>query len=390
MANEFIIKNGFVSRGASIITGSVSISGSLTSTNAATVAFTPGLTGANTKVSVSGSGGASTQPIFGSSETYQASGSVKNGQVVVYRYSGTTGIIKAGAATTVPDVVDIIGVALNDASNDEEVTVLTSGTCTVRRTSTFANSSETYAMPNNGTPPTNNTRNLTNNTTFTDDGGASGNYDSGQNYWATFDVGTGTEHLIMNPTGFEFESTYNPSTRLYDRLSILVSNDDVTFTQYGESNTQTGIPWLQKMKSYTNSSDWSRFPSNGDYNDAGSKFGGTFPNKQSNATANNGGTSVLGTDWHITSDGTSTGTRYRYVRFNFYSDSGGTEDGWNLTLKPSTPYTSGAENVAVGALLYIDNTDFSLLTLDSTSGRIVGKCIYSDANDDSLKVRLIF
>ncbi len=386
MANELNIRNGLALPGIPNVSGSIeTLNKRISTTNVDFEAST----GANMLVNVSGSGGVSSQDANGSAETFKASGSLYNGQVVVYRYSGSSGEVRVGSPTTVPDQVDVAGIVLSDANNDDVVKVLTEGFVTVRRTTTYNATSETYYMPDNGTPPANNTRALTNDTTFIDAGSGS-NYPSSQEYWVTFDVGSGTEHLVMNPTSFEFENSYSTDSRIYDRLSIKVSTDDVSFDDFGEGNTQTGIPWLQKMKGYVNgTTDSSKFPSDGDYDDAASKYGGTFPNLESHATTNNGSVAVTGTDWHITDDGTITGTRYRYVRFCFYSDSGTEENGWNITLKPSTPYSTPTTSVPAGALIYLDATDYTLLTTDSTSGRLIGKCIYDSPDNDSLLVRLI-
>jgi len=331
-----------------------------------------GFSGSTAKVNLNS---VTTQPQYGYGEIFTALGSISCGQPVVYDYTG--GVLKVTTAGSLPDQSAIVGIALADANDGDSVTVLIEGFITARRTTTFNPSSETYVLPNS-TPPVANIRPLTNDTTFTDDGGGS-NYSSGTNYYITFDVGSGSEHLVMTPNSFGFED-FNSS--IYDRLGIQVSNDNVAWANY----TTAGTPWLQAMS--VTAEPWGSSFAGASWNSAASSPGWVFPTTEAKAATLNG-SSVIGTGFPITSDGTSGGTRYRYVRFYFYSDSGSTSDGWNLSLTPSTPFTTPATSVPEGQLLYLDPTDLTKITTTSTGGIIVGMCAYDNPADDSLLIRLI-
>lgn len=266
----------------------------------------------------------------------------------------------------------------NDVSSGDLAIVVNSGFVTGRRTTINLPSSETYAMPNSNTAPTTNIRALTNDTTFTDAGGAS-DYPNSQIHWVTFDAGDGYTQK-MTPNSFGFEGT---DTRTYDKLIIQVSTDDQTYTNWSPGNNWS---WSQNMADnippYSGglpNSLGDGFANGGDYDEAGNSPGFCFPSTEARAQTLNGGESVIGQAVSIP---------YRYVRYWFYADSSVDSVGWNLTLEPNTPYTTSAAPVPLGASLFLDNSDFTKLSTDNTSGVFIGFNANADVTNNSIFLRV--
>lgn len=300
------------------------------------------------------------QPQYGAAVTVRATGALLNGQPVIWNYaSGTATAITAGA---LPNQQLALGICLENIANGATGKVLVSGYATARRTTTFNPSSATVQLDNetNGS-----TQGLTNNTTFTDSGSGS-NYGNNENYQITFDASAGyTVNITIND--FAFEHT---TTRLYDRLGIQVSNDNVEYTNYN-------IPWGQR----TNSDE----PTYGDYffenaswNSEGSSPGPVLPQNTPRAI-------LLGAEAFPT----TLNTGHRYVRFYFFSDSSSNAAGWDMLLQPNTPYSSPAQTLTVGSTLYLDNTYPSqLLTETSTSQVRFGYSIYENVENNAVLMRV--
>ena len=304
------------------------------------------------------------QELLGNSETYIANGNLSAGQPVEFDYTG--GNITVKTITAISSSTFIAGIVADDVTSGNVATVVTSGFVTGRRTTTFNPSSETYDMPASGSAPTTNIRPLTNDTTFRDAGGT-GNYPSSQNHWVVFDAGNGYTQ-IMKPNSFDFEVT---NFSIYDKLAIQVSTDDITYTNFNWA-------WGQRLANdSTPFTSTSYFGSQ--YNTASSYPGYCFPGSATRAQTLNGGTSVIGVDLAIP---------YRYVKYWFRSDSSSNLSGFNLSLRPNTPYTTAAQTVPTNSLLYLDNSDYTLLSTDNTSNVFVGYCANEDAQNDAIFLRL--
>ena len=308
-----------------------------------------------------------TQTALGNVQQYVAQGNLVAGQPVILDFTNGDVTVRTAPSGGAPDVSLIAGIVLADATDGNTVQVVGSGFVTARRDTTFAPSSETYALPSSGTPPTTHTRALTNDTTFTDSGGT-GNYVGNTNHWVIFDAGNGyTQKMTINSFGFE-ATDFN----LYDRLGIQVSTDGTTFSNFswswGQAVTTTTAPW---NKDYAGEG--------GQFDSEGSYPGWCFPGSETRAQELNGGDSVVGTTISIP---------YRYVKYWFDSDGSNHDEGWNLTLEPNTPYTTNALNVPIGAALYLDNSDYTKITTDSTSNVLIGYCINEDAEDNAVFIRL--
>jgi len=304
------------------------------------------------------------QELLGNSETYIANGDLVAGQPVEFDYTG--GNVTVKTITGISSGTFVAGIVCEDVTNGNLATIVTSGFVTGRRTTVFNPSSETYDMPSSGSAPTTNIRPLTNNTTFRDAGG-SGNYPSSQNHWVVFDAGSGYTQ-IMTPNDFEFEAN---DFSIYDKLAIQVSTDDITYTNFEWD-------WGQRLASdATPFSSTSYFGSQ--FDSATSYPGYCFPGTPTRAQTLNGGTAVIGVDIAIP---------YRYVKYWFRSDGSSVADGFNLTLKPNTPYTTAAQSVPTNSLIYLDNSDYTLLSTDSTSNVFIGYCANEDAQNDAIFIRL--
>ena len=302
---------------------------------------------------------ATTQPLHGYGIKFTAGGNLLCGQPVIYNYA--SGVVTAISAGALPSQHEYIGIALQTVSAGAKVEIATQGLATARRDTTFLVSGETVVL-NNITNAT--SRNLTNATTFTDSGSGS-DYSSNENYSITFDAQVGyTAKVTVNDIAFEHNNT-----RMYDRLGIQGSNDGVSFVNLS-------VPWLQTSAS--SSPTWSEFFfANNSWNSAGADNGYIFPKDTTRAILLSSGTFPVDIN-----------TNYRYVRFYFTSDSSSNDDGWNMTLAPNTPYSTNIETVSEGTTLYLDNSDYTKITTDDTSQIVVGYCAYSNAENNSIFIRV--
>ncbi len=288
---------------------------------------------------------------------YTLSTACSLGQPLISDY--TAGVITAKAITSLPSSAKIIGISLETKNSNETVKILKNGYCTSRCTSTFQTSSETVLLNNT----TNGTMNqLTNNTTFRDSGN-NNDYSSNENYSIVFDAGeNNTVNIQVND--FNFEHT---TSQMYDRFGYQTSNDNITYTN-------ASVEWLQK--SSTSTPPYSNSYAGSSWQSSQSKNGYIFPSNTTRAlllegVPNNQFPAMI-----------NTGSRY--VKFYFKSDSSSTETGWDLNLSPSTPYNTEAEDVPIDTPLYLDSTDFTKITTNSSSGILLGNCAYPDASNDSV------
>jgi hypothetical protein len=329
------------------------------------------------------------QPQYGHAEKYTALGAILVGQPVVYDYTG--GVLKVRTASSSPAQNSFVGVALETVADGDPVNIITEGMCTVRLGATPLSSSDTYALPSSfvSSGSFNNVRALTNNSVFTDINPGANNYADNTYYGVTYDVGTGSEHMVMNITDFEFEGS---TTSLFDKFYIEVSNDNINYEAYNSGGSitpaHTNIPWLQTMADMTYPFSSNSYAGGSNTANA-AKNGSFFPIDPSTAATLNGGTAVTGVDWHLTDDGTATGNRYRYVKFTLFSDGSSTRDGWDITLKPSVLFPGATVPIPPGQLLYVDPSDFSQVITGNAGNLIMGMSAYSDTSNDSLFIRLL-
>lgn len=300
------------------------------------------------------------QPQYGAAVTVRATGALLNGQPVIWNYaSGTATAITPGG---LPAQQLALGICLENIADGATGKILISGYATARRTTIYNPNSATVLL----TEETNNSViGLTNDTTFTDSG-AGGSYGNNQNYQITFDAGAGyTTNVTVND--FAFEHT---STRMYDRLGIQVSNDNVEFVNYE-------IPWGQRSDNDTPPYD-SYFFENASWNSVGSSPGPILPENTPRAIllGASGFPNILNTN-------------HRYVRFYFFSDSSSPDSGWNMTLQPNVPYSTPAQTLAVGSTLYLENNYPSQLLTEVTTSQVrFGYSIYDNTENDSILMRV--
>jgi len=319
------------------------------------------VSGANDKVDLTS---VTSQDLIGTGISFTAGNNISCGQPVFYNYS-STGVVTAVSTGSLPSQHDYIGIALNTATTGQVVNVLTKGLATAKRDTTYLTSSETVILNNTSN---NTTKNLTNNTSFVDSGDTGGNYTSNENYSITFDAQEGyTIKITVND--FEFEhSTY----RMYDRLGIQGSNDGVNFVNLS-------VPWLQK--SSVSSPTWgNNYFNNNAWNGTGANNGYILPKDTTRA--------ILIGGVPNNSFPAEINTNYRYIKFYFRSDNSSNKDGWDITLQPNTPYSSNVETVAEGTTLYLDNSDYTKITTDDTSQIVVGYCVYNNAENNSIFIRV--
>jgi hypothetical protein len=318
-----------------------------------------GLTGASDKVDLTS---VTSQTRHGYGIKFTAGNELFVGQPVIFDFS--SGVVTAITAGSLPSQHEYVGIALANVFAGADVEVGIKGVCTGRRVSTFAPSAETVELDNTTTGTI---RSLTNATTFLDSGGSGGDYTGNENYSITFDAGLGYDTKIT-VNDFEFEhSTFS----MYDRLGIQGSNDGVNFTNLT-------IPWLQ-TSAITNPPYGTSFGGS-QWNSGASDNGWILPENTPRAILIGG---VPGNTFPA-----DIVTAYRYIRFYFRSDNSSNANGWDITLAPNTPYSTGTQPVAEGTTLYLDTTDYTRITTDSVSGVVVGFCAYSDASDDSIFMRL--
>jgi len=314
-----------------------------------------GLDGATARVDLTA---VTTQPLYGHDykyTVYSGGAGVLCGQPTMNNYFG--GVITASEITTLPSQDQIIGISRHDTGAGAGGAMLLDGYATARFNTqlytatdpevrlTVTTNQTTHSMGANSTP-------------FRDSGGAGGAYNSNENYYVTFDAGPGNT-VDIEIIDFEYEII---GTDFYDRMAIQTSPDDFVYTNHSEAwmlESDDPIPPYSEANPIT-----------------GGSPGWIFPDSDLSA-----GVPVV--PFTI-----STGTRY--ARFYFVSDFVSTYPGWDFNIKPNIPYTIGnPAHVGEGTTLFLDNTDWTRVTTDTTTGVKIGYCAYSDTSNNSIFVRLL-
>lgn len=144
---------------------------------------------------------------------------------------------------------------------------------------------------------------------FTDSGGISTTYNANEDYSITFDAGVGnTIDLIFNDFSFD-----HSQTRLYDRLSLEESDNGISFTN-------VDINWFNR----NSSTDEQQFPNSGNWNDSTSNNGWIVPKDTVRAILLSSGTFPV-----------TESIGKRYIKFNFTSNSGTQNSGWDIDIRTS-------------------------------------------------------
>ena len=242
-----------------------------------------------------------------------------------------------------------IGIALETAQGaNQYINVLTSGYCYGRRLSTFPSTSPTLINLNNLTHNTTTTEKYI---TFRDDGNTS-NYSATQQVRMIMDAGLTNQWIVqLNSTGFE-HTAYS----LYDRLLLWISDDGTTWRKAD----------LNGWESCTSTSEY-----------GGSAKGGSSTPK--NVVPSRITTPV------------SYNVNARYMRWNFYSDTSSTYQGWDMTITASDYNPNGqAQDVPLNTPLYVDESDGNLTEDVPTTwiDKILCRVIVPTASNDRVKVMI--
>jgi len=162
---------------------------------------------------------------------------------------------------------------------------------------------------------------------FTDSGGGGGDYQPNEDYTYTFDAGAGnTINAVVN--SFEYEHS---SFAMYDRASIRVSNDGITFNNIN-------VPWMNTTSNTT-------FPYSDSYGaggQTGSSNGWVMP--QNTTIAQSLYRDFLGDNTATLTFPQTINTGFRYVRFGFTSDGSSQEAGWDIKFTTANPITTSTTN----------------------------------------------
>jgi len=361
------------------------------------------------------------QETIGVAGNYTVKGEIENGQVVVFDY--TDGDLKVQSPTGQPTKLQTAGVALSKASDGEKATILKQGFATLRKDTEFMELEESINMTINPDVQSDAIP-LANLTKFYDPGGPDSNYPSPMpekhTSFTVFDLGAQKTkegaHIIFQVKNFSFEGGSTYRKILYDSLVCQVADEqngpwyNVSYSwmqtlKYPDApfNNDSSSPYVSYL---INESDGSRL----------SGLGSQFPANLSKANENaeefrdwNGDTlkDITGVDFHVTgtpirqtsSSPDSRATMgnpndpktWRYIRFYFTSDVFGNASGWEIHLRPSTPYTTQVKPVPVGAALFINPESPTKVVTENTtgSGVQVGVCAYNNPSNNAIFARVL-
>jgi hypothetical protein len=131
---------------------------------------------------------------------------------------------------------------------------------------------------------------------------------------------------------------------------------------------------MQKMLSGTYADDYGTGFGGEEWNSSGSINGNVVPANESRAILL--GMPPLPTDLLLPT---------RYVRFEFYADSGTNDDGWNISLQRSPLGVAGVLPGTISQRLYLDTGDFT--KVKDTGVISLGYIAATDADNDSIYMR---
>ena len=350
---------------------------------------------------------------IGSVSKYTLSTDISAGQPVCVDISAN-GPICAKACDSNTLIQDILGIAVETKLENEEVVILSNGYITAKYETKYGikktpgttpmadllmgvnsdehgdtNGSTTWAINpvrnNKGTITRTNADDpitVTGPIKFLDDGGG-GLYNDDRNIREEFDAGDGNTFL-MRVNSFSFEA---PSgTQHYDWLRIQYSDDNSSWRNL----TQRIAPEISSQLYFTDDDNFAssvllRTEDLGG-NDSttnlalGSDEGSYFPHQYTTSARN-----VLENFNEINA---------RYIRFIFHSDVGTRSAGFDIDLNVNITGQAGAltplDNSKIGAPLYLNNTNYSEVTENDTSGNVlVGYIAGTDVSDNGIYMRTL-
>ena len=301
----------------------------------------------------------------GQVEKWNAGETISNGDVVIRSLDDKLELMEWNAITSksVPNSYDIIGISLGNAVVGNPVSIMQRGYCTAKfisqvlspppdikrlvagdEGSLFVLTGESYF--------------------FQDSGGITGDYKSSEEYYSTFDAGSGQSwslKFVTEPenasTFFEFEHT---DGAMYDRLGVQHSED-------GKNWVNLSVPWMQS--SANTIAPWSDSYGGATYSAVDSKNGWILPKD------------VLRAKELGFTDDTVVVTN-QYVRFAFISDFGTTKPGWNIEMISS----SYIGEISTNDVLYVDvNSPDNVSRKGSV---IVGRVAHTDIKNNSVFMRV--
>ena len=304
------------------------------------------------------SGRVDTQDAYGIIECYTALRDISNGAPIVTEISGN--LLYADTIQSLPGQQQIIGIALEDKNEGEDIRVLQYGYCSAR----YDSSTDISSVSLNNTT-TGNTYALNGIYNFTDSGGTGGGYSPSENYLITFDLGAdilGQIDISINSLDMEHAGTLaNPT--MYDRLGMQTSTDGITFTNVDISGLYqpaiTTPPWGQSAA--TNETPGCIF----------ARSLATYQALYSTIPPGGGAPNPI-----ILSN-------VRAVRFYFTSDSSVQFSGWDLDISGNSQNT-----IAVNQKLYVSTTDPTKLTKLPNSGIEMGYSVTANYGTDGDNVMM--
>ena len=335
-----------------------------------------------------------TQPIYGHAEKYTANGSILNGQPVVYSYSSN--LVRAISPGALPNQIELIGIALNDANDGDPVNVLTEGLCTARRLTILepAEPGDDVDHPMGEGFTSVNLSTVENGTYF--DG--SGNYSDSATSTVEWTIDGEDDDRFMSldfsdSEIWEFEGT---DSRIYDRLFFEVSYDGDEYFQFNWDwglKVRNNLPGVGSNDPLFNNGDWDDVNDDGEYVNAG---GCTLPRLKEWAETYKGDTNLIINFVSSVDDPVfgPAGTPYKRVRANFISDSSEVRSGWTSIMK-ATPTYSGDQppiSVPINAAVNLSaaNLTRSALATEAGSSTVkIGRAISTDGTNNALMIRVI-
>jgi len=335
-----------------------------------------------------------TQPTYGHAEKYTANGTILNGQPVVYSYSSN--LVRAISPGALPNQIELIGIALNDANDGDTVNVLTEGLCTVRRLTilepTEPGDNVDHPMGDNFTSVNLST---VENGTYFDGSGSYSNSATSTVEW-TIDGDNDGRFMSLDFSDSETWSFEGSDSRIYDRLFFEVSYDGDEYFQFNWKwglKVANNLPGDGSNDALFNDGDWDDVNDDGEYLNSG---GCTLPRLKEWAEEYKGDNSLIINFVSSVDDPVfgPAGTPYKRVRANFISDSGVQAAGWTSIMKATPTYDGDQPPVSVPInaavnLSAANLTRSALATEPGGSTVKIGRAISTDGTNDSLMIRVI-